>query len=420
MHELTTSCRACGSSRRLEILSLGEMPLADGLVSPNRLLEREPRFPLTVLFCEDCTLVQIRETVAPEVLYCRDYPYYSSVSAAWVEHCRQNALELIETRGLGADSLVLEIACNDGYMLKNFLQQGIPTLGIDPADPVSEAERLGIPVIRDFFTQKLAAGLQGDGRQADVILANNVLAHVADLPGLVSGIHTVLKDDGVAVIEVPYLRAMIERCEFDTIYHEHHCYFSVTALSRLFGFHGLSLNDVRRLSTHGGSLRLYVEKQAAVSDSVVRLLDEEHELGMDGIQYYSDFAQRVDSVKSALRDLLQDLKRSGCRIAAYAAAAKGATLLNAAGIDGELLDYVVDRNEHKHGKFMPGVHLPIVDTNRLLHDRPDYVLLLAWNLKEEILAQQSEYRRQGGQFILPLPEPQILSAASEPPSHEKR
>ena len=411
MFENTSACRACGSDNRREILALGNMPLADGLLSIAQLDQPEPHFPLTVLFCEDCALVQIRETVAPELLYCQDYPYYSSVSEAWVAHCRENARELIETRRLDSTSLALEIACNDGYMLKNFHQQGIPTLGIDPADPVEEAQRAGIPVIRDFFGAELAAQLRADGEQADVVIANNVLAHVADLPGLVRGIGMVLKDNGVAVIEVPYVRSMIDRCEFDTIYHEHHCYFSVTSLTHLFGSHGLTLNDVRILSTHGGSLRLYVEKRPAVSDAVTHLLEEESRLGIDCVEYYRDFAQRVDDVRSALLDMLHELKASGNRLAAYAAAAKGTTLLNATGVNSSLLDYVVDRNHHKHGKFMPGVHLPITNTDRLLEDRPDFVLLLAWNLKDEIRAQQSEYEKQGGKFILPLPEPEIISAS---------
>lgn len=408
MFEITTKCRVCGGDDRVEILSLGEMPLSDRLLSPEQLDRPESRYPLTLMYCRQCSLVQIRENVSPEILFCEDYPYYSSFSDAWVEHCRQNALELIETRALGETSLVVEIACNDGYMLRNFHHRGIPVLGIDPADPVEEAAKLGISVIRDFFTHDLAQRLRTEGRRADVILANNVLAHVPDLNGFVQGIHTVLKDDGVAVIEVPYVRDMIDKREFDTIYHEHHCYFSLTALSHLFARHQLSLNDARRLSTHGGSLRLFVERHKNISPAMESLLREERELGMDTVEYYQSFADRVQKVQHSLKAMLTELKSLGKTIAAYAAAAKGTILLNSCRIGRDHLDYVVDRNCHKQGKYMPGVHVPIHDPSRLLSETPDYVLLLAWNFKEEIFKQQEEYRNRGGQFIIPIPEPTIM------------
>ncbi len=409
MYETIDNCRACISPNLDEILSFGDMPLADRLLTEEQLKTKEPRFPLTVLFCNECSLVQLRETVDPEILYCEDYPYYSSFLDSWVQHCRENALELIASRGLNQSSLVVEIACNDGYMLKNFVEKGIPVLGIDPAaGPARAAEESGIPVINDFFTSKLALQLKQENRQADLVLGNNVLAHVADLGGFVDGIRTVLKPEGMAVIEAPYVRDLIEGCEFDTIYHEHHGYFSVTALSKLFARHGLSLNNVRRLGTHGGSIRVFIGHNPAPTVDLFRLLEEERSIGLDTFEYYQSFGERVRTVQKSLAKMVGDLKKSGKTIAAYAASAKGATLLNSTDIGSEALEYVVDRNRHKHGKYMPGVHLPIYDTSRLLATRPDYVLLLAWNHKEEIFRQQSEYREQGGRFIVPIPKPKMV------------
>ena len=355
MYSDSPGCRGCGNAERIEILAFGEMPLSDGLLSEAQLREHEPRFPLTVLFCPECSLVQIRETVDPEILFGADYPYFSSFSDAWLRHCRDNALELIEARKLGPSSLVVEIASNDGYLLRNYVERGIPVLGIDPAPgPAAAARQAGVAVHEGFFGRDLAGTLATENKRADVIHANNVLAHVADLQGVVAGIRTLLKDDGVAVIEAPYVRDLIDHCEFDTIYHEHLCYFSVTAVSRLFARHGLTLVDVRRLPTHGGSLRLFVQRTGKPSAAVEQLLAEEKQLGLDRAEYYKDFAARVRSVQQSLHALLLSLKSQGKRIAGYAAAAKGAILLNSSGIDGQLLDYVVDRNRHKHGKYMPG------------------------------------------------------------------
>lgn len=402
-------CRSCFGKSLSPVLSLGEMPLADGFLSEAALGQPERRFPLSVVFCEDCSLMQLRETVDPEVLFASDYPYYSSFSAAWVAHCRQNALELIRSRNLGAASRVIEIASNDGYMLRNFHERGIPVLGIDPVPgPAAAAESLGIRTRREFFSLPLAEELAAAGEMADVVLGNNVLAHVADLSGFVNGLRTILKPGGVAVIEAPYVRDLIEQCEFDTIYHEHLCYFSVTALCRLFNDRGLGLAEVRRLPTHGGSLRIYASPGTENSPQVVRLLDEEKQLGLSQHAYYSRFADSVQRVQSELTSTLESLVSQGHRVAAYGAAAKGTILLNSAEVDPAHLEFVVDRNVHKHGHFMPGLHTPICDTTRLLSDTPDYVLLLAWNHRDEIVRQQAEYRDRGGRFIVPIPHIAVL------------
>ena len=413
MYTSISSCRGCGHDSLLEVLAFGEMPLSNGLLSESQLSREEPKVPLTVVFCPACSLVQIRETVAPEILFSAEYPYFSSVSDAWVAHCRDNAVELMETRKLGPSHRVIEIASNDGYLLRNYAARGIPVLGIDPAaGPAAVARRNGIPTREEFFGRDMAEALSAEGIRADVIHANNVLAHVADLTGVVDGIRILLTDNGVAVIEAPYVRDLIDHCEFDTIYHEHLCYFSVTAISRLMARQGLVLTDVRRLTTHGGSLRLYVQRVGAPSPAVEHLLNEEQKLGVDRADFYRDFAVRVRSIQTTLKALLESLKRGGQRIAGYAVSAKGAILLNSSGIDGRLIDYVVDRSPYKQGKAMPGVHLRVYDPARLLEAPvPDYLLLLAWNFKDEIMEQQEEYRKRGGKFIVPIPVPAIVADA---------
>jgi SAM-dependent methyltransferase len=409
MHEVISGCRACGLATLEPILSLGEVPLADGLVDRSRIAGPDPRYPLDVAFCLECSLVQVVETVSPDVLFDETYVYFSSFSEELLRHSRENAERLIASRDLGADSLVLELASNDGYMLRNFAARGIPVLGIDPAPaPARAAREAGIPTLEAFFGEELARRLAAEGKRADVVIANNVLAHVPDLNGFVEGIRIVLKSDGMAVIEVPYVKDLIDRGEFDTIYHEHLCYFSVSALARLLSRHGLCLERVEHYPIHGGSLRLRVGAGREVDDSVQAYLDEEQRSGLTDVTYYRDFASRVRAIQEDLLSTLRRLKQAGNRIAAYGAAAKGTILLNSTGIGGDLVDFVVDRNVHKQGRLVPGVRIPIDDPARLIREMPDYVLLLAWNFRDEILSQQDGYRRRGGKFVIPVPKPMVV------------
>ncbi|MEM9014900.1 MAG: class I SAM-dependent methyltransferase [Pseudomonadota bacterium] len=407
--ERITKCRACGADKLTPFLDLGVTPFADRLVELHELHDPEPAAPLTVAFCEGCSLVQILDTVEPEDLFDRAYPYYSSFSPALLDHSRENVLDIIDRRTLDESAFVIELASNDGYLLKNYVDAGMRVLGIDPAPgPVAAAEEAGVSSMLAFFTEELADRVAGEHGRADVIHANNVLAHVADTNGFVAGISKIVKDDGVVVIEAPYVRDLIDHVEFDTIYHEHLLYLSVTAVDHLFRRHGLYLNDVKHLSIHGGSLRYYFEPQENVGKAVKTLLREEDELGVNTIKFYTDFSSRVDTLRSDLKTLLISLKEKGASIAAYGAAAKGATMINCTGLDTSILDFVVDRNTHKQGKYMPGGKLPVLPPEALVERKPDYALMLAWNFADEIMRQQTAYREQGGKFIIPVPKPRIV------------
>jgi SAM-dependent methyltransferase len=353
--------------------------------------------------------LQIRETVPPEILFPADYPYFSSVSEGLLRHFKDNVQQSRARKPVDVNSLVVELASNDGYLLRNYKAAGIPVLGIDPTDgPVREARKLGIDTIHDFFTSELANELHSDGISADIVHANNVLAHVADTNGFVSGIATILKDDGLVVIECPYVGDLIVKCEFDTIYHQHLCYFSLHALQNLFGRHGLYINEVQRVTIHGGSLRLFIGKNNEADASVRQLLKDEIASGVTDTGFYKDFANRIHTNRLALTNLLDELKSAGSRIVGYGAPAKACTLMAFMGIGRNYLDYLVDKSSFKHGRYYPGNGLQIHALERLIEDAPNYALLLSWNFADEVLAEQREFRRRGGKFIIPVPELKVL------------
>jgi hypothetical protein len=411
-----TACRSCGAPALEPILALGRSPLANALIRPEARTQPQPRYPLDVVRCPACSLVQLSTVIAPEILF-RDYVYLSSVSDAFVAHARALVERVIERRHWDANSLAVEIASNDGYLLQHYRARGIKVLGIEPARNIARIarEQRGIDSIEEFFGRELAGRLVTEGRRADVIHANNVLAHAPDLTGTLAGMAMLLKDDGEVIIEAPSLRQMIDRLEFDTIYHEHVFYFSLTALNRAFARVGLTLVDVEPLKVHGGSLRVYgcrADSRAPIDPAgkarVAAMIEAERVWGVDTAERYSRFQDDVAALKGKLVGLLSKLKAEGRSVAAYGAAAKGTTLLNYCGIGARELDYVVDRSPLKQGLLTPGTQLPIYAPQKLVEAMPDYVLLLVWNFADEIMAQSAEYGRRGGKFIIPLPEPRVV------------
>lgn len=390
-------CRHCQAELRLPFLDLGHAPPSNAYLSEAALRGPETWFPLRILVCESCWLVQTEDHAGREALFTDDYAYFSSFSSSWLAHSRRYVDAMIGRFGLGKDSMVAEIAANDGYLLQYVKDAGIACYGVEPTASTAQAARdRGIDIVQRFFGVELGDELTESGRAADLIAANNVLAHVPDINDFVSGFAALLKPQGVATFEFPHLLRMVQEGQFDTVYHEHYSYLSLTAVSRIFTANGLSVFDVEHLSTHGGSLRVFAQRldtgKHEASAEVARTLDEEQRAGVDTPDFYARFQQQAERVKNDLLAFLVELRRGGKRIAAYGAAAKGNTLLNFAGVRPDLLPYVVDLNPAKQGKYLPGSHIPIVAEARLREDRPEYILILPWNLKTEV-SEQLAYAR---------------------------
>jgi SAM-dependent methyltransferase len=407
--ERTLQCRACGGSQLVPVVSFGDLPLADKLRRERDSESPGAKAPLQLVYCQGCSLSQLSVSVLPSIIYDADYRYYSSVSPTLSRHFKESATRLIASYGVGSGSTVIEAGSNDGYMLRHFKQAGATVLGFDPAyGPASAAIEQGIDTSISFFGIDSARKLAARNIRADIFLANNVLAHVPDLLGFVAGIATVLKPTGTAVIEVPYLADLVSKREFDTIYHQHLCYFTMTSLGRLFARAGLRVVNAERIPIHGGSLRLSVGHGKGGSEPVVRLVEEERMQGWHELGFVMAIAAAAETLRRDLRNLVGTLRGQGQTLCGYGAAAKATTLLALCDLDSGELGYIADLNPLKHGLFMPGTDLKIVEPDEIRRRHPDYVVILAWNFAEEIICQLADYRKAGGKFIIPIPDPKVI------------
>lgn len=409
----TNSCLFCRAPLRRTFVDLGMHPLCESYVSEEKLNEMEPFYPLHVFVCEQCFLVQLHEYVSPAEIF-TEYAYFSSCSDSWVQHAKTYTEMIVKRLKLTAKSFVVELASNDGYLLQHFIAKGIPVLGVEPAANVAEeARKKSVPTLVKFFGRQTASELVAERGKADLVLGNNVLAQVPNINDFVEGIKVLLAPRGVVTIEFPHLMRLMEGNQFDTIYHEHFFYFSLMTAERIFEAHGLSLFDVEELPTHGGSLRIYgrhvEDKTEPVTERYRELMNREKAACLDRLETYALFEEKVKETKRKLLGFLIEAKRKGKTIVGYGAPGKGNTLLNYCGIRGDFLDYTVDRNRYKQGKFLPGTHIPILVPEKLKETKPDYVLILPWNLKTEIMAQVGYIREWGGQFLVPIPEVHVYS-----------
>ena len=405
-------CRFCGTTLSHTVVDLGISPVANDYVRPEALTKREPFYPLRVMVCDQCWLVQLSDSQTPEHIFNDQYAYFSSFSDSFLQHAREYAKMAVKRFGLGSTSQVIEVASNDGYLLQYFAQMGIPVLGIDPAANVAAAAtKKGLPTLVRFFNETTARELLERGTQADLLIGNNVLAHVPSLNEFVAGLKLALKSKGVLTMEFPHLLSMMQLNQFDTIYHEHFSYFSLSAATRIFAAHGLTIFDVEEVPTHGGSLRIFACHPNAHprTERVDAVIGHEQAAGLEQVATYTAFTQRVRETKWKLLEFLIGAKRAGKSIVGYGAPAKGNTLLNYCGVRTDFLDYVVDRSPHKQGCYLPGTRIPICGPEKILETRPNYVLILAWNLQQEVQSQMKAITAWGGKFVVPIPEVRVLS-----------
>lgn len=410
--DVSPTCRFCGKTLTDTVVDLGMSPLCQTHIEPGEINRMERFFPLHLWVCDGCFLVQIEEHVAPDEIF-SEYAYFSSYSESWVEHARRYTHDMIEWFSIGPQSLVMEIASNDGYLLQHFIHAGVPSLGIEPAANVAaEAEARGVPSIVEFFGRSTARGIAEQYGRPDLLLGNNVLAHVPDINDFVGGMRILLGPRGVVTMEFPHLLRLIEGNQFDTIYHEHFSYLSLTVVEKIFGYHGLTVFDVEELPTHGGSLRVYARHAEdiarPVSARVGAMRRREVEFGLNELATYREFGERVKETKRGLLEFLIDAKREGGRVVGYGAPGKGNTLLNYCGVRTDFLDFTVDRSPHKQGRYTPGTRIPILDPEAIREARPDYVLILPWNLRREITGQLEYMREWGGRCVVPIPRVEVI------------